>query len=333
MTEKNIFDTVIVGSGPAGLTAAIYNLRSDLKTLVISGEQPGGQLTITTIVENYPGFPRGIGGMKLMMDTQEQVRNLGGEIRIGKVEKIQRQNPSKSPLSKGDFEIFMENGDKLISKAIIVTTGAQAKWLGLPKEQELIGHGISGCATCDGMFFRDKVVAVVGGGDVAATDAEFLTKFASKLYLIHRRDELRAQVPQQKKILNNPKIEFLWNSEVKEINPPKSPFDKGDLDNNKLHSILIKNNKTGEEKVLELDGLFVAIGHTPATNFMEGLVELKDTGQIITGENKEYMTMTSEPGIFAAGDCVDDVYRQAIVAAGDGARAGLDAERWIGNQK
>ena len=326
MTEKNIFDTVIVGSGPAGLTAAIYNLRSDLKTLVISGEQPGGQLTITTIVENYPGFPRGIGGMKLMMDTQEQVRNLGGEIRIGKVEKVEKNK-------KGDFEIFMENGDKLISKAIIVTTGAQAKWLGLPKEQELIGHGISGCATCDGMFFRDKVVAVVGGGDVAATDAEFLTKFASKLYLIHRRDELRAQIPQQKKILNNPKIEFLWNSEVKEINPPKSPFDKGDLDNNKLHSILIKNNKTGEEKVLELDGLFVAIGHTPATNFMEGLVELKDTGQIITGENKEYMTMTSEPGIFAAGDCVDDVYRQAIVAAGDGARAGLDAERWIGNQK
>jgi len=326
MTEKNIFDTVIVGSGPAGLTAAIYNLRSDLKTLVISGEQPGGQLTITTIVENYPGFPRGIGGMKLMMDTQEQVRNLGGEIRIGKVEKVEKNK-------KGDFEIFMENGDKLISKAIIVTTGAQAKWLGLPKEQELIGHGISGCATCDGMFFRDKVVAVVGGGDVAATDAEFLTKFASKLYLIHRRDELRAQIPQQKKILNNPKIEFLWNSEVKEINPPKSPFDKGGLDNNKLHSILIKNNKTGEEKVLELDGLFVAIGHTPATNFMEGLVELKDTGQIITGENKEYMTMTSEPGIFAAGDCVDDVYRQAIVAAGDGARAGLDAERWIGNQK
>ena len=324
--NNEIFDTVIVGSGPAGLTAAIYNLRSDLKTLVISGEQPGGQLTITTIVENYPGFPRGIGGMKLMMDTQEQVRNLGGEIRIGKVEKVEKNK-------KGDFEIFMENGDKLISKAIIVTTGAQAKWLGLPKEQELIGHGISGCATCDGMFFRDKVVAVVGGGDVAATDAEFLTKFASKLYLIHRRDELRAQIPQQKKILNNPKIEFLWNSEVKEINPPKSPFDKGGLDNNKLHSILIKNNKTGEEKVLELDGLFVAIGHTPATNFMEGLVELKDTGQIITGENKEYMTMTSEPGIFAAGDCVDDVYRQAIVAAGDGARAGLDAERWIGNQK
>jgi len=160
-----------------------------------------------------------------------------------------------------------------------------------------------------------------------------LTKFASKLYLIHRRDELRAQVPQQKKILNNPKIEFLWNSEVKEINPPKSPFDKGDLDNNKLHSILIKNNKTGEEKVLELDGLFVAIGHTPATKFVEGLVEMKESGQIITGKNGEYGTMTSIPGIFAAGDCVDDVYRQAIVAAGDGARAGLDAERWIGNQK
>jgi thioredoxin reductase (NADPH) len=253
--------------------------------------------------------------MKLMMDTQEQVRNLGGEIRIGKVEKVEKNE-------KGDFEIFIENGDKLISKALIVTTGAQAKWLGLPKEQELIGRGISGCATCDGMFFRDKVVAVVGGGDVAATDAEFLTKFASKLYLIHRRDELRAQIPQQKKVLNNPKIEFLWNSEVKEI-----------LGKEKLEGVVIKNNKTGEEKVLELGGLFVAIGHTPATTFMEGLVELKDTGQIITGGNKEYMTMTSQPGIFAAGDGVDDVYRQAIVAAGDGAKAGLDAEKWIGNQK
>lgn len=314
MAETKNYDTIIIGSGPAGLTAAIYNLRADLKTLVISGDQPGGQLTITTIVENYPGFPKGIGGMKLMMDTQEQVRNLGGEIRVAKVDRVER--------GENGFEINLANGEVLRTKAIIVATGAQAKWLGLPKEKELIGHGISGCATCDGMFFRDKVVAVVGGGDVAATDAEFLTKFASKLYLIHRRDILRAQIPQQKKVLNNPKIEFLWNSEVMEINGGE-----------KLESVLIKNNKTGEEKILKIDGLFVAVGHTPATKFMEGLVELKEGGQIITGKDPNYMTMTSVPGIFAAGDCVDDTYRQAIVAAGDGAKAGLDAERWIGNQK
>jgi len=339
---NEIYDTVIIGSGPAGLTAAIYNVRAALKTVVIAGNQPGGQLIITTLVANYPGFPNGIGGTKLMMDTQAQFKNLGGEIINGEVKSI---NPSPStssgsPLDKGDFKIELEDGQILATKAVIIATGAGAKWLNLPKEKELIGRGISGCATCDGMFFKDKIVAIVGGGDVACTEADFLTKFASKVYLIHRRDQLRAQVAQQKLVMNNPKIEFVWDTEVVGINP--SPTDVGapssariyGLDKGaKLESILIKNNKTDEEKVLPIDGLFVAIGRVPGTDFVKGTVELKEAGQIVTGKNPEYATMSSVPGIFAAGDCVDDVYRQAIIAAGDGAKAGLDAEKWLKEQK
>ena len=323
--EQEIYDTVIVGSGPAGLTAAIYNIRADLKTIVIAGNQPGGQLTITTTVDNWPGFPNGIGGVKLMMDTQEQVKNLGGEIRNAFVKSISIYN-----LKFKIFKIELNNGEILETRAVIVATGAGAKWLDLPKEKELIGHGISGCATCDGMFFRDKVVAVVGGGDVACEDAEFLTKFASKVYLIHRRDQLRAQVPQQKLVLNNPKIEMVWNSEVTEINPPTLPGPPSlDREGQKLTSIKVINNISKEEKTMSVDGLFVAIGRIPATDFAKGLVELKEAGQIITSKDPRFVTMTSVPGIFAAGDCVDDIYRQAIVAAGEGAKAGLDAERWI----
>jgi thioredoxin reductase (NADPH) len=337
--QKQIYDTLIVGSGPAGLTAAIYNLRSDLKTVVIAGNQPGGQLTITTMVGNYPGFPTGIGGVKLMMDMQAQVKNLGGEIKNGLVKKI-KPIPNPSLDRAGSFEVELESGETLQTRAVIIGTGAGAKWLGLPREKELIGHGISGCATCDGMFFRDKVVAVVGGGDVACEDADFLSKFATKVYLIHRRDQLRAQVAQQKKVMNNPKMEMVWNSEVVEINPEQnlsaptavgSPsLDRAGSD--KLSSIKIRNKVTGEEKTMTVDGLFVAIGRIPATDFAKGVVEMKETGQIITGKDNQYLTMTLVPGIFAAGDCVDDIYRQAIVAAGDGARAGLDAERWLENK-
>lgn len=310
MAENNqIYDTVIIGSGPAGLTAAIYNVRSALKTVVVAGNQPGGQLTIATLVGNYPGFPNGIGGVKLMMDTQTQFKNLGGEIRQGVVKKIQNSKV---------FEIELDDGEKLVTKAVIVATGAGARWLGLPKEKELIGHGVSGCATCDGMFFRGKTVAVIGGGDVACEDAYFLTKFATKVYLIHRRDQLRAQVPQKKLVENNPKIEFIWDTVVTEIEGEE-----------RLSAIKIKNNKTDEEKILPIDGLFVAVGRIPATDFLKGLVELKEAGQIVTGKNPTYLSMSSVPGIFAAGDCVDETYRQAIVAAGDGAKAGLDAERWL----
>jgi len=313
MTDQT-FDTVIIGSGPAGLTAAIYNVRANLKTIVINGDQPGGQLTITTVVENYPGFPKGIGGFKLMMDMQEQVRNLGVEIRQGIVNKVYKVDKV--------FKVELGGEGILETRAVIVATGAKARWLNLPNEKELIGKGVSACATCDGMFFKDKTVAVVGGGDVACEDAMFLSKFASKVYLIHRRDELRAQEYIKEKIKLDEKIEFVWNSEVVEI-----------VGKSKVESLKVKNNKTGEEKVLPLDGLFVAVGHDPATGFVKELVKLKETGHIVTRVNERYPSMTTCEGVFAAGDCVDDVYRQAIIAAGNGAEAGMDGERWIGELK
>lgn len=310
MNEKSqIYDTIVIGSGPAGLTAAIYNSRADLKTVVIAGNQPGGQLTITTTVDNWPGFPTGTGGVKLMMDMQQQVKNLGVEIKNGLVKKISKENV---------FKIELDNGEILESKAVIVATGAATKWLGLPDEKELIGHGISGCATCDGMFFRGKIVAVIGGGDTACEEANFLGKICEKVYLIHRREEFRASVAEQKKVLNNPKVEIWWNSEVKEV-----------VGTEKLESIKVINNKTGEEKILPLDGLFVAIGSQPATEFLKGLVDLSETGQVLVGQNKEHVTMTSVEGIFAAGDCVNIKHKQAIVAAGEGCRAALDAEKWL----
>ena len=327
MTE--IIDSLIIGSGPAGLTAAIYNARADVKSLVIAGNQPGGQLTITPMVDNYPGFVNGVGGFKLMMDMQAQTKKLGIEIRQGVVKDVRCQMSDVRL-----FEVELESGEIIKSKTVIVTTGARAKWLGLENEQEMIGRGVSGCATCDGMFFRDKTVAVVGGGDTACEDASFLAKFTKKVYMIVRKEEFRASVAEQKKVLENEKIEILWNSEIRElrsqISDVRSQLDvKSQMENNKLESVKIFNNKTNEEKILPLDGLFVAIGNLPATDFLKGLVDLRESGQIITGNNKEFMTMTNIEGIFAAGDCVNLNHRQAIVAAGDGCRAALDAQRWI----
>jgi len=317
MENKQVFDVVIIGSGPAGLTAAIYNARAELKTIVIAGNQPGGQLTITTMVDNWPGFPTGTGGVKLMMDMQQQVKNFGVEIKQGIVKKISND---KFPISKL-FEIELENGEKIKSRSVIVATGAAVKWLELPKEKELIGRGISGCATCDGMFFRGKTVAVVGGGDTACEEAAFLSKICEKVYLIHRRDSFKASIAEQKKVLDNQKIDIWWNSEVKEI--------KGE---EKLESIKVVNNQTGEEKETKLDGLFVAIGSSPATKFLEGIVELSEYGQVLVGKNSDYVTMTSVEGIFAAGDCVNIKHKQAIVAAGEGCRAALDAEKWLSSK-
>jgi len=317
MTNENqIFDNLIIGSGPAGLTAAIYNARANLKTIIIAGSQPGGQLTITTLVDNYPGFPNGVGGVKLMMDMQEQTKNLGVEIKQGVVKKISNDNFLSTRL----FKIELENGEVLETKSVIIATGAAVKWLGLEKEKELIGRGISGCATCDGMFFRGKTVVVVGGGDTACEEASFLSKICEKVYLIHRRDKFRASITEQKKVLNNPKIEIWWNSEIKEL-----------IGEEKLESIKVIN-KTNEEKILKLDGLFVAIGSSPATKFLEGLVNLKETGQVVVGKNLDYVTMTNIEGLFAAGDCVNIKHKQAVVAAGDGCRAALDAESWLNSE-
>ena len=301
--NENKYDCVIIGSGPAGLTAAIYHARANIKTIVIAGNQPGGQLTITPMVDNYPGFPNGIGGFKLMMDIQTQVKNFGVEIKQGIVKKI-----------TDNFKIELENGEILETKSVIVATGAGVKWIGLDREKEMIGHGVSSCATCDGMFFRDKTVAVVGGGDTACEDAVFLSKFTKKVYMIHRREEFRASMAEQKKVFENSKIEILWNTEVKEI-----------LGEEKVNSIKIVNNKTNDEKILEIDGLFVAVGYSPATKFLEGLIKLKEGGQILVNEKM----MTNVEGIFAAGDCVNQNHRQAILAAGEGCRAALETQSWL----
>ncbi len=312
--ENQVYDTVIIGSGPAGCSAAIYNIRANLKTVIIAGDQPGGQLTITTLVDNYPGFPHGIGGVKLMMDMQDQVKNLGGEIRQGLVRNIRYTSTDKS-----EFEVGLDGGETIVTKTVIVATGAKARWLEIPGERELLGKGVSGCATCDGMFFRDKVIAVVGGGDSACTEADFLAKFGSVVYIIHRRDSLRATPAEQANVINNPKIKLVWNTEVKEA-----------LGEEKLTSIKTINNKTGEEKIMPVDGLFVAIGRDPMVDFVKEVgVELGEKGHVITGRNKDLVTMTNIPGIFAAGDCADPVYMQAIVAAGEGCKASIDADRWL----
>lgn len=331
--DETIYDTIIIGSGPAGLTAAIYNVRADLKTIVLAGEQPGGQLTITTAVDNWPGFPTGIGGTKLMMDMQKQVQNLGVTIKQGLVTNISKgTNPSKSPpdkpdskaLTKGDFGVTLQSGETLKARAVILATGAKAKWIGLPNEKEMIGKGVSGCATCDGFFFRDKIVTVVGGGDTACEDAVFLSKFASKVYMIHRRDEFRAAAIEQKKVFANPKIEVIWNTEVKEIKSGE-----------KLEEVVLLNNKTQVENNHKTDGLFVAIGHSPATEFAADLVKRDENGFVVIGENQTHPFMTSAEGVFAAGDAttINRNFRQAIAAAGDGCKAGLDAEKWLGEQR
>ena len=318
--EENIYDTIIIGSGPAGLTAAIYTVRAQLKTLVIAGNQPGGQLTITTVVENYPGFVDGIGGVKLMMDMMAQVKKLGAEVKQGEVKEV-KPTPNPSLDRAGSFLVLLNDGQILEAKTVIVATGARAKWLGLPKEKELIGRGISGCATCDGIFFKDKIVAMIGGGNTACEEASFMTKIASKVFIIHRRDQFRASPAVQKKIIDNPKVEILWNTEVMGIEGKS-----------KVESLKVKNNKTGEERTLITDGVFVAIGRTPATDFVKEVVEMGVDGHVLVGKNREYARMTSVEGIFAAGDCSDDIYRQAIVAAGDGARAAIDVERWLNSR-
>ena len=299
---------VIIGSGPAGHTAALYTARANLAPLILEGHEPGGQLTTTTDVENFPGFPEGIQGPELMVNMKKQAERFEAEYRQETVKSV---DASKRP-----FKLICESGTEIEAETLIISTGASAKYLGLPNEMELIGRGVSACATCDGFFYRDKVVHVVGGGDTAMEEASFLTKFASQVYIIHRRDTLRASKPMQQRAFDNPKIEFVWDTAVEEILSDQSG----------VTGIKVKNLKTGEVTTRQTDGFFLGIGHTPNTTFLDGQIDLDDHQFIKTINGT---TETNIPGIFACGDVQDSYYRQAISAAGTGCMAAIRAERFL----
>ena len=301
-------EVVIIGSGPAGYTAALYSARADLKPLVIEGAEPGGQLTTTTEVENFPGFPEGVMGPELMHKMKEQAKRFGTDFLATMVESVD--------LSQRPFKVVCANGHQVEAQTVIISTGASAKYLGLANEMELIGKGVSACATCDGFFYRDKVVHVVGGGDTAMEEANFLTKFASKVYIVHRREELRASKPMQQRAFDNPKIEFVWNAEVEEILH----------DETGVTGIKVLNTKTNEVSERKTDGLFMGIGHTPNTKFLDGQIDTDAHGFIVT---KNGHPDTNVPGVFACGDVQDSYYRQAISAAGTGCMAAIRAERFL----
>ena len=302
---------IIIGSGPAGLTAAIYAARANLEPLVFEGVQPGGQLTITTDVENYPGFPDGIMGPELMDNFRKQAQRFGAETHFKNVDKVDLSNKS--------FKVFVGD-DEYESDTVIVATGASAKLLGLENESKLMGHGVSACATCDGFFFKDKEILVVGGGDSAMEEANYLTRFASKVTLVHRRDSFRASKIMQERVLKNSKIEVLWNSEITDM--------YGEPDKGGLTGVKIKNTLDGKFSDLECDGVFVAIGHKPNSDLFIDQLNLDETGYIITKGDSSF---TSVEGVFAAGDIHDTKYRQAVTAAGSGCKAALDAEHYIDN--
>ena len=301
---------LIIGSGPAGYTAAIYAARAMLEPTLVQGLQPGGQLTITTDVENYPGYGDVIQGPWLMEQMQEQAKNVGTNI----INDIILSVDFKSK----PFKAISESGTEYTADSVIISTGAQARWLGLESEKKFQGYGVSACATCDGFFFKEKKVAVIGGGNSAVEEALYLTNFASKVYLVHRRNELRAEKILQDRLFKNEKVECVWDSELKEI--------VGDEDPLNVKSINIKNTKTNETSNLELDGVFVAIGHDPATQIFRDQVEMDEDGYIIT---KPDSTLTNVDGVYAAGDVKDKIYRQAVTAAGMGCMAALEAEKYL----
>jgi thioredoxin reductase (NADPH) len=308
--SQGTYDLVIVGSGPAGYTDAMYAARANLKTLVFQGFESGGQLMLTSDVENYPGYRDGVMGPEMMDDFEAQAARFGAEMRPDNVERVD--------FSERPFRLWAEGEDEpVLAKTVVIATGAKAKWLGLESERQFMGKGVSGCATCDAFFFRGKRVAVVGGGDTAMEEANVLAKFADEVLLIHRRDEFRASKIMLERARKNSKITFVTDTVVEEI-----------LGENSVEGLRIKNTRTGEEETVEVDGFFAAIGHVPATTLFEGQVEMDEGGYVLQKEH----TMTGVPGVFAAGDVSDTRYRQAVTAAADGCRAAIDAERWLEEQ-
>ncbi len=310
MTKTTHAKVVIIGSGPAGYTAAIYSARAMLEPILIQGIQPGGQMTITTDVENYPGFADVIQGPWLMEQMQKQAEHVGTKMVFDTV--------TKADLAQRPFRLQCDSGDVYIAEALIIATGAQARWLDLPSEQKFKGYGVSACATCDGFFYRNKEVVVIGGGNTAVEEALFLTNFASKITVVHRRDAFRAEKIMQERLFKHPKIEVIWDSVLDDVIGSYNPL--------KVAGVRLKNIKTGKVTERAVAGVFIAIGHTPASELFAGQLKMKPSGYIVTNG---YSTVTSVPGVFAAGDVTDEIYRQAVTAAGQGCMAALEAQKFL----